>query len=533
MLDEISERTFKQLSSLTDLDLSNNQIQKIFDGSFADLENVTNLNLNLNDIASLDDYVFRGLISLEDLVLQQNNIKFISQLAFKGLENLKTLNLKQNNLAEFPTKSLRVLPSLTTLYAGKNPISSLERGVLKGMSSLRHLWLEKCQIKTVARRAFNDKNLQTLVLEKNNLTRLPNLGRLKELRILYLDENPWQCDRSALPMLAWLQRHNMMESIATCANPVSRRGRNLLSFSPEELERTETVETTTVTRPSFIYTNADGDLQNRNSTTNQQITYQYSLYSTVVALANSTPPRTSQASFSPEMVDKTDIVETLTGSRPGSSSNYFNDYFPSSSSTNEKRNTRSLYSTITELINSTTLKAETFSKTHFSTNFGAFSLDQDGSASYESTSNYVQTSERKAKLTVSTSVKVTTKSSKITKSTGGVRFSVIIVISLIISAVFLILLYFGTRKIIKKCNYGASHFLEDDLELSSGKSGEHCKKIVVSTPDPRKRCRLKRQMNGRRHRAETTDRSTANGEKAAEDLNHAENNVVGEYSSVI
>ena len=244
-LHEIYNGTFQGLSSLTNLDLSNNQIKAVLAGSFSGLSSLQNLALNLNYITHLDNYLFRDLFALEDLVLQQNLISYISPLAFKNLVNLKTLNLKHNLITEIPTNALNELSSIATLFLGENPITLIQRNDLKGLPSLQNLWLEKCNISRITKRAFHDNNLHILVLEGNKLTRFPNLGRMKQLRVLNLDNNPWRCDRKAISMLSWLLRHDMIDMAVTCDSPADMRGKNLLLYSSKELSLNSAVQDTT------------------------------------------------------------------------------------------------------------------------------------------------------------------------------------------------------------------------------------------------------------------------------------------------
>ena len=258
-LREIIIGTFRGLSSAASLDLGSNYIRTIRDGSFAGLHSVVDLNLNLNEITSLDDYVFRGLTSIMDLILQRNNITYISPLAFKGLDRLTTLNLKENRITKIPTRSLRVLPQLMILYLGENPISFIDRKSFKGLRSLLTLWLEGCEIRRIAKRAFSGRKIETLVLEQNQLSRLPNLGRMDQLQVLRLGGNPWVCDGGAEHMLAWLLRHDLIENIVTCVDPASRRGRNLLSFSLEELLSDDDIETDNSPSPPVISVSLDSN----------------------------------------------------------------------------------------------------------------------------------------------------------------------------------------------------------------------------------------------------------------------------------
>ncbi|XP_076821223.1 uncharacterized protein LOC143468114 [Clavelina lepadiformis] len=277
-LPEIWNNTFLGLDSLVTIDLSNNHIQRIGRDSFNHLASVVELSLNLNQIERLPDYAFSDMISLEILILQQNNISYISPYAFQNLAKLNTLNLKTNSLTSIPTRALKILPKLTTLFLGRNPIEIVSRSSLRSMTSLKYLWLEECRIKQIAKRAFNKKNLYTLVLEKNKLKKIPNIGRLRLLKTLILDGNPWVCDITALPMMMWLDQHGFSESSVLCAYPEYRRGRYLKEFSrwdlinnvgapvPVPVTEPPTITDATPTTPNIIVTTTDFVITEKSAT---------------------------------------------------------------------------------------------------------------------------------------------------------------------------------------------------------------------------------------------------------------------------
>ena len=434
---------------MENLNLGNNRIQKISDGSFSGLEHAADLNLNFNDIESLNDYVFRGLSSLEHLVLQQNNISYISPFAFKELDKLKTLNLKQNRLTKFPTKSLRVLTSVSTLFVGKNPILSLDRGFLKGLRSLKDLWLEECLIESVAKRAFNDKDIRTLVLEGNRLTSLPNLGRMEQLRVLNLDRNPWRCDRNALSMLTWLHRHDLMDVTVTCASPKNRKNRNLLTFSAEELVQTETKNALKFS------TTSSGLSADKNVLFDKK--YQSSTPDRLRAFPMHTPT----------------ILGLL-------------------SSTAEARFTKLIPATL-----SSYLLYNKASTTSF----------------HRDSVNLEQTNKREINVSslsraVGTTTEALRMSDKDATPVKRIGFSVVMVMVITIVIISLAIVYLLTRKIIVKCY----HSRDGLAPRRAGRKPFHRnRKELVSIHDPRLGCGLTRQPNGKKRKSELFYRSLANG----------------------
>ena len=241
---------FRGLTSLKALDLSKNGIGDIRDFMFAEVTGLKSLNLNSNLISALSSGVFRHLFFLEDLSLEQNNLSSIPRMAFEGLNNLKTLNLRQNNFNKIPTLSIRRLLGLGKLFLSRNPIASIRRDDFNGLDSLRHLWLDECLLDEVQPKTFHGLNLMTLVLEHNRITRLPDLGEMKELKVLKLHANPWVCDYRAVSMLKWLIRHEVKNTNIPCQSPPNRQGNDLLIYTVNDLLNDTNIQKTSF----FAYT---------------------------------------------------------------------------------------------------------------------------------------------------------------------------------------------------------------------------------------------------------------------------------------
>jgi internalin A len=106
------EAADRQLSSLTELTLSCNQIKDI--KPLASLTNLTRLYLNYNQISDIQPLA--SLTNLTELHLVDNQIGDIKPLA--SLTNLTELYLDNNKIKDI--KSLASLTKLTVLYLGGN-----------------------------------------------------------------------------------------------------------------------------------------------------------------------------------------------------------------------------------------------------------------------------------------------------------------------------------------------------------------------------------------------------------------------------
>ncbi|XP_067828188.1 slit homolog 1 protein-like isoform X1 [Heptranchias perlo] len=149
-LTSISLSSFKNLSHLHDLDLSNNQIQH-FDPdhrlpiakldlssnsltsvpNFSNLRNLRRLVLNSNKIPALPEGAFDDLVALDELSIRGNAIQAIPDGIFDPLENLRYLTLSANRIKKFPNNSLDNLKNLTTFDVSNNGLRTIPHGLFE------------------------------------------------------------------------------------------------------------------------------------------------------------------------------------------------------------------------------------------------------------------------------------------------------------------------------------------------------------------------------------------------------------------
>ncbi|CAG2215876.1 unnamed protein product [Mytilus edulis] len=125
------------------LNLSNNSIQYIKDYTFDNLANLTDLDLTENNLQTLrvERYSFEGLTQLQRLTIANNDISvmYLPEGIFKPLVSLMYLNVKHN---AFPEKSQgKIIGDLRTLDTLEIDISEPYVGSLfgEGVSFLRRL----------------------------------------------------------------------------------------------------------------------------------------------------------------------------------------------------------------------------------------------------------------------------------------------------------------------------------------------------------------------------------------------------------
>uniref|UniRef100_A0A3Q3FNM8 Toll-like receptor 22 n=1 Tax=Labrus bergylta TaxID=56723 RepID=A0A3Q3FNM8_9LABR len=238
----IHSNLFSLCIHLTELDLSDNSIQKIQDEAFMSLKGLrdlslgrnklpsvpaatrnlkilSKLDLSTNKISSLGCNDFANLTKLRQLNLYQNPIPALNEFAFKDLIGLQVLKLQSCQISRLNKAFSNYLPNLRQLYLNGNKLTIIKKGELNGLKSLQNLSLHENQIKVFQNGSFigltnltilllQSNDIQTDSLKQNWFTGLTNLKRL-DLRDNHI---------SYANSLSWLPR-NLLEGLT-----------NLLSF---------------------------------------------------------------------------------------------------------------------------------------------------------------------------------------------------------------------------------------------------------------------------------------------------------------
>ena len=106
----------------------------------SELSSITQLDLSDRNIRALQPHDFHGFTSLTHLYLDSNHITSLPANVFQGLNNLKVLDLDFNQISQLIVPTFTRLPSLRTLRLRDNPLPQEIKDQLRTrLSHLREL----------------------------------------------------------------------------------------------------------------------------------------------------------------------------------------------------------------------------------------------------------------------------------------------------------------------------------------------------------------------------------------------------------
>lgn len=225
---QLPKKLFRDLSSVTELEINSCKIFKLSEHSFDGLSGLRTLTVNTKN-SEWDEFktlevqlgTMNGLKQLTTLNLTESNIRVIPDGFYCPLSNLQVLNLSRNrirstenlgfsdecsalkeiNTLDLSWNELRVIPKnwsvtklrrLQNLFLQYNNISELNSDILNGLSALRILNLSANKIAQIPSNFFSgSKELSEIYLQNNELFELPNrvFHQLGQLLVLDLSEN--------------------------------------------------------------------------------------------------------------------------------------------------------------------------------------------------------------------------------------------------------------------------------------------------------------------------------------------------------
>lgn len=201
-LKKINYRAFVNLPNLKIISLKSNLITDIDEDVFAKLDSRANeiqLFLDDNKIHTLRSGSFRGITGLKHIGLSNNRIKAISSQAFMNLPNLESLVIENQYLDEIPDRTDRIIESdaffnlsnLASLTIRGNVFAKIQAQAFHRLPSLTILDLSNNSIEYLSSVAFYDLPIvENLYLEDNFISNIEPGIFPRQLKQLNLAWNP-------------------------------------------------------------------------------------------------------------------------------------------------------------------------------------------------------------------------------------------------------------------------------------------------------------------------------------------------------
>lgn len=236
---------FRNLSSLSFLDLESNKYYTVYDGtkSTKGLPQLKNLMLHLTwnqkNSQQHDEPPFSNLPNLRQLVLKVYDTYYMEILPdlLRGLKSLEYFRSEKFFTKSLHPDTFKYTPQLKGLQIIHSELSALTPELFWPIPNLQVLDLSYNRIRSLDFLARANLPALTWIKLSNNMLSVINVTAFQSLPALtYLDltGNPLTCECSNSGFSQWLQSNNQTQVVNghqfTCAFPVSQQGNKFLDF---------------------------------------------------------------------------------------------------------------------------------------------------------------------------------------------------------------------------------------------------------------------------------------------------------------
>nr|XP_018899822.1 PREDICTED: leucine-rich repeat neuronal protein 1 [Bemisia tabaci] len=178
------------------VNISHNKLEDV-KTLFEDLTMLTELDLSSNQIKILDKDVFEDCSSLRRLLLNNNRIEYLPLLVFQYLENLTELKLSNNPLKHLPTDIFHQNKRIQYLNIDNINIVHLQYELFHDLKEMKSIDISNNTIlQSIDDGIFiNKPELHTVNLASTNISRIPvSILSLDNLKNLKLENLRIKCD---------------------------------------------------------------------------------------------------------------------------------------------------------------------------------------------------------------------------------------------------------------------------------------------------------------------------------------------------
>lgn len=226
------ESAFLNHSTLSSVTVTNCAITKINKKTFAELSNLQKLDLSNNKIKSINGKIFAKNVNLKKLTINNVTLNSIMKDVFSDLQNFTTLEMNFNKHFDFPiNEPFLESKSLEQYSCSDCGITQMTSITLSKLSDLKELNLNNNKLLSLAGANIFPKNLNILILDRNNFKKLNNetFYDLSNLHRLQVDGNPFEpCRENNKFMEFYTERNFRANVINTNLEPFEN---NLIEYN--------------------------------------------------------------------------------------------------------------------------------------------------------------------------------------------------------------------------------------------------------------------------------------------------------------
>uniref|UniRef100_A0AC35U6X4 LRRCT domain-containing protein n=1 Tax=Rhabditophanes sp. KR3021 TaxID=114890 RepID=A0AC35U6X4_9BILA len=226
----ISRESFVGIPNLIYLYMGSNQLTYIDEEVFIHLTNLKVLALSNNPgIKELAPKSFKYMTNIIRLDLSQCSIKKIADSTFTHTPKVKVILLSGNQLSQISNRAFSSLKKIETIRLNNNQLSTIENGAFANLKTLKILDLSNNKLSVINSDIFGGSGLENISAKDNEL-------------LLY--DNIWNCDKSFNNFRQWLrtnpqliieksERNNegIITKPARCYSPSTVKGLELRKIS--------------------------------------------------------------------------------------------------------------------------------------------------------------------------------------------------------------------------------------------------------------------------------------------------------------
>uniref|UniRef100_A0A1I7RY49 Leucine-rich repeat-containing protein 15 n=1 Tax=Bursaphelenchus xylophilus TaxID=6326 RepID=A0A1I7RY49_BURXY len=183
-LGSLNPRSFMNVPSITHISLQENQLKEVLMlNTFEQLEFV---NISFNALTRCP--LFKDFSSLRQVILNGNKIQKIETMTFSSCPKLEVIDLRDNDIAVIARNSFDSLPEVKNVLLSENDLTSIPKGSLDGLNAVQSLSLANNTISEITKDSFTSvPNVTVLSLANNSIHEIPRDTFTSNTKLYWLD----------------------------------------------------------------------------------------------------------------------------------------------------------------------------------------------------------------------------------------------------------------------------------------------------------------------------------------------------------